>query len=376
MSDHIIIAPTYRYLSNPIISKLESELRDKYQISIVDFYETRSIFGSSGEIESNCKIHRFQNQHSMWNLATQRSLKKEMFDFLELSNPKWIITFSDVTVFSRLIRKSKFSARLVLIQPCLLDLTKHTFLKKIKLKIANVLNSVLPLPLFKEERSWGSNNRMGHQLIWSDVEAQAIQCSGRNYICGDYFVSSDYRLNENVKDDSKILVILPDLNFYTQSLRNEYEKKFLEMVGNLKNHEFSIKYHPLNEYRFDFSKNLNVVVLQSIDLEKLSKFSAVISCVSNLAIQFRKHHDKICIFDLMSFNVSDQKYFDEKFFYFSTNVQEIVKFILADSLTSPSYGSYRENYFKTEKCFEEFWGCITSNEPLPADADSGSFIGM
>lgn len=369
MSNSIIIAPTYRYLSNPIISKLEAELRDKYRISIVDFYETRRIFCLSGKIESACQIHRFQMQGSVWSLKRQYHLKKELFEFLEVNNPRWIITFSDVTVFSRLIKKSKFSSRLILIQPCLLDFMKYTFLQVAKLKVANLLNAVLPLPVFKEERSWGYSNKQGYQLIWSHLEAQEMQGSGQNYICGDYFVSSNYTTNISIRCDKKILVILPDLNFYTQSLRNEYEKTFLEIVKKLKDHKFLIKYHPLNKHKFDFEKKLNISELQTVDLEQLSNFSAIISCVSNLAIELRKHHEKICIFDLMSFNVRGQKYFDKNFFHFSTNVTEITEFLTSDKPILSTCSDFRDSYFKTEKSFVNFWKFLTSGDNLLSDPD-------
>ncbi|WP_157369181.1 hypothetical protein [Algicola sagamiensis] len=295
----ILIVPTYNYLSAPLIDKVIRFFGENHQYALLTHHEHGANFG---ELERDVR-DRFsidiQFRQPKRQLLGDKRTQQKMLRWVENYNPIRIVTFSDITLFSRAMKGTEFEQKMLVIQPCLLNQSPMSWKQQIKRIVNWSLNLCIGAPIRNIDAFWGKGLARATYIVWGNIELEFYQ-QARNFIRGGLRFSAlldELKMNSDIEKQTsrEIVIIAPDFNFYESQKQVDAYFAELKKLCAVSKFTVSIKYHPLNQRSLPEIPNLTV--LSELPLSRIRRCSIVISGYSNLAISARCLNPNIYIFD-------------------------------------------------------------------------------
>jgi hypothetical protein len=309
----ILLVPTYNYLCDPLLDRIH-DIYTGGRFHWIDIEEPRADYGKISSpripIES-----RYLLKSSTFNGFQNEKQKKTLLRHLNEINPDVIITFSDATVFARFIKNTVYEKRVIVIQPCLLDLTKNSLKLSFLYLIRKIANLFLARGGLKDQNKWGATLRNATLFVWSDIEKKFIEGNGgENRVIKSGSGLADFPKKKGLATSSDVIVIAPDFNFYESAgMVSNYFNSLQVIVEYFDKYNFKIKYHPLN--KINVRKMKGVEVVSNLDNSIIESAKFIVSGVSNLVITSSFLNKNIFILDSKKY---ENPYItQENFFHFN-----------------------------------------------------------
>jgi hypothetical protein len=290
----ILIVPTYNYLCDPLIHKVHEMFGCNNEFHWINLVESKASFGntkSSGLPVVTSFTLKSKSLNGLYNIAA----KKRLLKHLNSINPKHIVTFSDVTSFANFIKGSKFESRVIVIQPCLLDMRKTSWKTFILFILRRFLDKLVSRGGMKSRHAWGDTLLKATFLVWSDIERTFLEFKGRKVlVSGPEVYCFPHKKNVNKTHD--VVVIAPHFNLYKSGqLVSEYFFTLMKIIDKMPEYHFKIKYHPANNVLIPTLSGVEVIA--ELDDIQLEEAIFVLCGYSNVAIMASFLNDSVFIMD-------------------------------------------------------------------------------
>lgn len=352
----ILVVPTYSYLSYPIIEKLAALASEGRTLACLDFYQPRAEFGLFPESDFFSERKKIYPDGKYLTLSGGWILREKLLDYLNELNPEFIFTFSDITLFARCIKGTRFESILFVVQPCLLSRQAPSFLRSAAYRISSVINRITRFPLLREKHYWGEVLDKATYFVWGEAEKKTRKISGKVYECGDFFLDPANSSNLSGSRNS-VLVIVPDLPYYTKKQVNSLTASYSHMLDEFPYLTFYFKYHPRNAMRLILSGKKNYAEIEDFPVSSVGCYDIVLTSYSNLSVLIRRIHNKVVFFDIGWYVDFSNEYFGDEYFKIAKTKDELLDKIHELRLLDVSdftENSYHESFFFVSSEFLTF----------------------
>ena len=316
----ILIVPTYRHLSDPLIERVISFFGNESQYFLLTFDERGASYNS--ESISHEKFVTRAHITSKNSFLGSIKAQKMMLKFLDEHQPDHIVTFSDLTLFSRAIQWTHFEAKTIIIQPSATGRIPDKFIYQLKRCINRLINFVFCAPIRQTHLNWGTSLKHATFFVWGNAELalfpKSVNAIGTGLLFTPYVNEKMVQEGLSHQKTNKILIIAPDLNFFHEASGIDEFFKEIDLLCATLEQKIYIKFHPLNRCSIPQIDNLHI--LDAIEESELKNYDVIVSGYSTLAITARCVNRNIIIYDHQSYPIAQIR---QPYYEFAHSAQDI-----------------------------------------------------